>query len=87
MKRFLIVLMLLLFISPVFAKTVQCAKRFDVHTSDGNWVWNEKWIDVTYDIQEMINKGWSVVCITPIIVPYGNSSMTSYVIVVFEREE
>ena len=87
MKRFLIVLMLLMFISPVFAKTVQCVKKFDIYHSEGNWVWNTEWRDIIPDIQEMLDKGWKVVCMTPVIMPIGNGSTTKYVIVVFEREE
>lgn len=87
MKRFLIVLMLLLFISPVFAKTVQCVKKFDIYHSDGNWVWNTEWRDITPDIQGMLDKSWKVVCMTPVIMAIGNGSTTRYVIVVFEMEE
>lgn len=81
MKRFLIVLMLLLFISPVFARTVQCVKKYQVY--DGYKIT----IDVTPYIQNMINQGWKVVSITPITVYYNNANPTDYIIVVFEREE
>lgn len=36
MKKLIIVLMLLMFISPLFAKTVQCVKKFYIRHSDGN---------------------------------------------------
>ena len=87
MKRFLIVLVLLALISPVFARTVQCVKKFDIYHSNGNWVWNTEWRDIIPDIQEMLDKGWKVVCMTPVIMPINNGSTTNYVIVVFEREE
>lgn len=81
MKKFLIVLTLLLLISPVFAKTVQCVKKYQVFCS----------VNATYDIapsiQSMINMGWKVVSITPITVRIYDSNPTDYVIVLFEREE
>lgn len=81
MKKFLIVLTLLLLISPVFAKTVQCVKKYQVFCG----------VNVTYDItpsiQSMINMGWKVVSITPITVRIYDSNPTDYVIVLFEREE
>ena len=83
MKRFLIVLMLLLFISPVFARTVQCVKRYQVY----NEAYSIDTKDVTPQIQSMINNGWKVVSITPITIRCANSNPTDYVIVVFEREE
>ena len=83
MKRFLIVLMLLLFISPVFARTVQCVKRYQVY----NGAYSIETNDVTPQIQSMIDKGWKVVSITPITVRCANSNPTDYVIVLFEMEE
>ena len=87
MKKLFIVLTMLFLMCPMFAKTVQCVKKFDIYHSDGNWVWNTEWRDIIPDIQEMIDKGWKVVCMTPVIMPIGNGSTTKYVIVVFEREE
>ena len=81
MKRFLIVLMLLMFISPVFAKTVQCVKKYQVYNGFKNT------LDVTPQIQSMINCGWKVVSITPIALYTNEANPTDYVIVVFEREE
>jgi len=81
MKKFLIVLMLLLFISPVFAKTVQCVKKYQVYRDSVSTY------DVTPAIQSMINMGWRVVSITPVTVRAVYSNPTDYVIVVFEREE
>ena len=81
MKKFLIVLMLLLFISPVFCKTVQCVKNYQVYKCYSYTY------DVTPQIQSMINQGWKVVSITPITKCYDRSNPTDYVIVVFEREE
>ena len=81
MKKFLIVLTLLFLINPIFAKTVQCVKKYQVFCS----------VNVTYDItpsiQSMINMGWKVVSITPITVRIYDSNPTDYVIVLFEREE
>ena len=81
MKKFLIILTLLFLISPVFAKTIQCVKKYQVNSGVG--ITN----DVTPEIQSMINMGWKVVSITPISVKEGYSNPTDYVIVVFEREE
>lgn len=81
MKRFLIVLMLLLFISPVFARTVQCVKKYQVYNG------YKDTLDVTPQIQNMINCGWKVVSITPIALYCSDANPTDYVIVVFEREE
>lgn len=81
MKRFLIVLMLLLFISPVFARTVQCVKKYQVYNGFKNS------LDVTPQIQSMIDKGWKVVSITPITIYCDKANPTDYIIVVFEREE
>lgn len=81
MKRFLIVLMLLMFISPVFARTIQCVKKYQVHGGVGIAY------DVTPAIQSMINMGWRVISITPVSVKTGYSNPTEYVIVLFEREE
>ena len=83
MKRFLIVLMLLMFISPVFAKTVQCVRKYQVYKG----AYSIDAIDVTPQIQSMIDKGWKVVSITPITIRCANSNPTDYVIVIFEREE
>ena len=83
MKRFLIVLMLLLFISPVFARTIQCVKKYQVY----NGAYSIDTKDVTPQIQSMIDKGWKVVSITPITVRCANSNPTDYVIVLFEMEE
>ena len=84
MKRFLIVLMLLMFISPVFAKTVQCVRSYQVlkdYTCYGSTY------DVTPGINSMLNQGWRVVSITPVTVRKGDTMPTDYVIVLFEREE
>ena len=82
MKKFLIVLMLLFLISPAFAKTIQCVKRYQVY--DDRYI---DALDVTPYIQSMINAGWKVVSITPITRKVGYANPTDYVIVVFEREE
>lgn len=82
MKKFLIVLMLL-GLSPLFAKTVQCVKRYQVY----NGAYSIDTKDVTPQIQSMIDKGWKVVSITPITIRCANSNPTDYVIVLFEREE
>lgn len=82
MKKFFIILILLLCISPVFAKTVQCVKSYKV--------WDNKSYtvnDVTPQIQSMINQGWKVVSITPITRANTHASPTEYVIVIFEKEE
>ena len=84
MKRFFIVLMFLMFISPVFAKTVQCVRSYQVlkdYTCYGSTY------DVTPAINSMLNLGWRVVSITPVTVRNGDTMPTSYVIVLFEREE
>lgn len=81
MKKFFIVLILLFCISPVFAKTVQCVKKYRV--------WNATGIpdDVTPQIQSMINLGWKVVSITPITRTEIKCNPTDYIIVIFEKEE
>lgn len=83
MKKFLIVLTLLFLVNPIFAKTVQCVKRYQTHS--------DKYIDaldVTPAIQSMINMGWKVVSITPVTRQViGHTNVTDYVIVVFEKEE
>ena len=81
MKRFLIVLVLLTLISPIFAKTVQCVKKYQVNGGAGVAY------DVTPAIQSMINMGWKVVSITPVSVKAVYANPTDYVIVLFEREE
>ena len=83
MKRFLIVLVLLALISPVFARTIQCVKKYQVY----NGAYSIETIDVTPQIQSMINNGWKVVSITPITIRCANSNPTDYVIVLYEREE
>lgn len=83
MKRFLIVLVLLMFISPVFARTVQCVKRYQVYKG----AYRLETYDVTPQIQSMIDRGWKVVSITPITIRCSNSNPTDYVIVLFEMEE
>ena len=81
MKKFLIILTLLFLISPAFAKTTQCVKKYQVYASF------DKAYDVTPSIQSMINMGWKVVSITPISVKEHNCNPTDYVIVLFEKEE
>ena len=81
MKRFLIVLMLLTFISPIFARTVQCVKKYQVYQR------YRSTYDVTSSIQSMIDIGWKVISITPISKEEYNAAPTDYVIVLFEKEE
>ena len=87
MKRLFIVLTMLILMCPLFAKTVQCVKRFDVYHPTSVWRDGTEWRDITSDIQEMINKGWKIVCTTPITMCIGSGSATQHVIVVFEKEE
>ena len=84
MKKFLIILMLLMFISPVFAKTVQCVRTYQVF-KDYNAYGST--FDVAPAINSMINLGWRVVSITPVTTRSGDTMPTDYVIVLFEREE
>ena len=86
MKRFLIVLMLLMFISPVFAKTVQCVKSYQVYKGSYANAYGSTY-DVAPDINFMLSQGWLVVSITPVTVKSGDTMPTDYVIVLFEREE
>jgi hypothetical protein len=81
MKKFLIILLLLFLVSPVFAKTVQCVKKYQVQADSYSTY------DVTPAIQSMINMGWRVVSITPVTVRSVYSNPTDYVIVLFEMEE
>ena len=83
MKRILALLLLLLFISPVFAKTVQRVKKYQVY----NGAYSIETNDVTPQIQSMIDKGWEVVSITPITIRCASSNPTDYVIVLYEKEE
>jgi hypothetical protein len=43
--------------------------------------------DPASDIQNYINDGWTVKSITPIASKYANSSPTTAVLVLFEKEE
>lgn len=81
MKKFLITLVLLFLISPIFAKTVQCVKKYQIYGGVGVAY------DVTPAIQSMLNMGWKVVSITPISIKAGYSNPTDYVIIIFEKEE
>ena len=85
MKKILIILLLLFLISPVFAKTVQCVKKYQVDSNNGSS--RGETIDVTPQIQYMLNAGWKVVSITPISKGWYDSNPTDYIIVIFEREE
>lgn len=85
MKKFLIILLLLFLVSPVFAKTVQCVKKYQVFYENGGS--NGETVDVTPQIQYMLTAGWKVVSITPISKRKFDSNPTDYVIVVFEKEE
>ena len=82
MKKFLIILVLLFLINPVFAKVIQCAKKYRIHGGFGTAY------DVTPSIQLMIDAGWKVVSITPISSRQSSSTNpTEYIIVIFEKEE
>ena len=85
MKKILIILALLFLISPVFAKTVQCVKKYQVFYE--NRARNGETVDVTPQIQYMLTVGWKVVSITPVSKRKFDSNPTDYVIVVFEKEE
>ena len=87
LKKLFIVVIMLFLMCPMFTKTIQLVKRFDTYKNDSVWASGAEWHDVTPDIQEMIDKGWKVVCITPITMKYYEGSQTYYVIVVFEKEE
>lgn len=84
MKKFLIVLILLFLISPVFAKTVQCVRSYQVLKSYNAY---GSTYDVTPAMQSMLNQGWRIVSITPVTTRSGETMPTDYIIVVFEREE
>lgn len=82
MKKLFIVLTILFLMCPMFAKTVQCVKSyhvFDRHESSE--------LNLTLQIQNMLDKGWKVISITPIANKYSNGYPTIYVIVIYEREE
>ena len=83
MKKLFLVLILLFGLCPIFAKTVQCVKKYQVY-SDYN---QHSALDVTPEIQQMINCGWRVVSITPVTSQKYHSNPTDYVIVLFEKEE
>ena len=85
MKKFLIILLLLFLVSPVFAKTIQCVKKYQVFYDNGSS--NGETVDVTPQIQYMLTAGWKVVSITPVSKRKFDSNPTDYVIVVFEKEE
>lgn len=82
-KKLFIVLIMLFLMCPMFAKTVQCVKKYQVFKS----AYASENYDVTPQIQSMINIGWHVVSITPITIRCGDANPTDYVIVVYEREE
>ena len=82
MKKFLIILVLLFLINPVFAKVIQKAKKYQIHGGFGTAY------DVTPSIQLMIDAGWKVVSTTPISARQSSSTNpTEYIIVIFEKEE
>ena len=54
MKKFLIILVLLFLINPVFAKVTQCVKKYQIHGGFGTAY------DVTPSIQLMIDAGWNL---------------------------
>ena len=82
MKKFLIILTFLFLINSVFAKTIQCVKKYQVHGGFGTAY------DVTPSIQLMIDAGWKVVSITPVSARQSSSTNpTEYIIVIFEKEE
>ena len=82
MKKFLIILVFLFLINSVFAKTIQCVKKYQIHGGFGTAY------DVTPSIQLMIDAGWKVVSITPISSRQSSSTNpTEYIIVIFEKEE
>lgn len=81
MKKFLLIIMLLLLISPAFSKTVQCVKKYQIYNG------YKDTLDVTPQINYMINAGWKVVSITPITMWVDRANPTDYVIVVYEKEE
>lgn len=85
MKKILIILTLLFLIGPMFAKTVQCVKKYQVFYENG--ARNGETVDVTPQIQYMLTVGWKVVSITPVSKRKFESNPTDYVIVVFEKEE
>lgn len=81
MKKFLIILVLLFLLSPVFAKTIQCVRKYQVYAD------YRSTYDVTPAIQSMLNMGWKVVSVTPVTRKDSYANPTDYVIVVFEKEE
>lgn len=85
MKRLFIILSLLFFLSPIFAKTVQCIKKYQV-LSDFHGTTADL-SDITPYIQYMINSGWRVVSITPVVKGVGGSTSTDHIIVLYEKEE
>lgn len=87
LKKLFIVLIMLLLMCPLFAKTTQLVKRFDIYQNNSIWATGAEYLDVTPAIQEMIDKGWKVVCIVPITTKHYEGSHTAYIIVIFEKEE
>ena len=80
-KKLFIVLTMLFLMCPMFAKTVQCVKKYQIYNG------YKSTLDATPQIQFMINSGWKVVSITPIAMQNNNANPTDYIIVVFEKEE
>ena len=85
MKKVIIALLFLLFISPMFAKTIQCVKRYKAWENYYDKR-NKYKSEIVPQLEDMLSEGWKIVSITPISAPEGLGS-TDYVIVVFEKEE
>lgn len=66
---------------PIFAKTVQCVRSYQVYKG------RNVAIDITPQIQNMIDYGWKVISITSITQSVGTANPTDYVIVLYEKEE
>ncbi len=82
-KKLFIILTMLFLMCPMFAKTVQCVKSYHIFNR-----LESSELNLTLQIQNMLDKGWKVISITPIADKYSyNGYPTIYVIVIFEREE
>lgn len=83
MKKFLIILSLLFILSPLSAKTIQKVEKYQVfNDSDRCHPY-----DVTPQLNYMVQNGWKIISITTITQTYSYNTPTSYIIVVYEKEE
>ena len=81
MKRFLIAILFVILVCPIFAKTIQKVEKYQVYYDD------HYTYDVTPAMNYMLKNGWRIVSITPVTRDEGYNNPTDYIIVVYEKDE